>query len=55
MKGIDWFNVVVLGIIFQFWRETILDSVKSILPPVKPENLIVMPVLEGTANPCNTN
>jgi hypothetical protein len=33
------FSVVVLDIIFNFFRETILDSLKNVLLPLKPKKL----------------
>jgi hypothetical protein len=47
-----WFSVVVPGLIFNFLRDIILDSVKNVLPPGKLKKFNFYQVLEDAANPC---
>jgi hypothetical protein len=47
---------VVLGLVFNFLKDIIiLDSVKNVLPPGKPEKFNFYQVLEDAANLCRTN
>ncbi len=46
-----WFSIVVIDIIFHFWRDTVFDFTKNILQPVMPKKLkLCKYVLEGAAH-----